>query len=84
MKTTRAIRRKPTVAATFRKTELDWMQANLEQFEPYRGQWVVVEGEGIIAAEPEYADARASAVKQGVDCPFIFRIPEDDTPFMGV
>jgi hypothetical protein len=84
MKTTRAKPRKHIATGNHRKTELDWMQANLEQFEPYRGQWVVVEGEGIIAAAPEYADARASAVKQGVDCPFIFRIPEDDTPFMGV
>ena len=84
MKTTQAIPERPAVTATFRKTELDWMEANLDKFEPHRGQWVVVEGEAIIAASPDYTEARASAVKQGVDRPFIFRIPEDDTPFMGV
>lgn len=71
-------------AGSHRKTEMDWLQANPELFAPHRGQWVVVEGERIVAASPEYAEARASALKQGVEVPFIFFIPEDDLPFMGV
>ena len=73
-----------TQRAGRRQIEMDWISSNAKELGKYRGQWIVVEGEAVLAADKDYEPARVQAAKGGIDCPLIFFVPDDDLPFMGV
>ena len=64
--------------------KLDWISSNAKELGKYRGQWIVVEGERVLAHDKDYQPARDQAVKAGINRPLIFFVPDDDLPFMGV
>lgn len=70
--------------APYREVEMNWLEGRPESLQAYRGMWVVVEGENVVASAAEYEDARRDAVAAGLRRPFLFFVPEDDRPFMGV
>jgi hypothetical protein len=74
----------PSVPAGRRQIEMDWISSNAKELGKYRGQWIVVEGERVLAHDKDYQPARDQAVKAGINRPLIFFVPDDDLPFMGV
>lgn len=61
-----------------RDRELNWMSTHPGEIAAHKGQWIVLEGDGILSADADYNVARDEATKAGVKCPFIFQVPEDD------
>jgi hypothetical protein len=48
------------------------------------GQWVAVEGDRLIAADPDALKVYAAAKAEGIQSPFLVHIvPEDPLPFVG-
>jgi len=63
--------------AKSRERELAWRRAHREELqERFAGQWVVLEGEKVVAASPNAAEAAEQARTQGVSVPFIFYVDE--------
>jgi hypothetical protein len=66
-----------------RQDESEWMATHQDVLNAHRGEWVVIEGSQMIAADPDYMTARNQATAAGIKVPFIYRVPEDDLPFAG-
>jgi hypothetical protein len=66
-----------------RQDESEWMATHQEELNSHRGEWVVIEGSRLVAADPDCLTARNIALKEGIKIPFIYRVPEDDLPFAG-
>jgi hypothetical protein len=62
----------------YRHREMEWLSAHAGELVKHAGEWIVLEGDGIIASDPEYQTARDQAVARGITRPLIFFIPEDD------
>lgn len=68
-----------------RLTEIEWMKKNTEVSEEYRGKWIVVENNELIASDKDYSRARAIAKERGIKRPFIVFIPSTPSSgFMGI
>lgn len=65
----------PRSADPFRTREQDWIDSHREQLEAYRGEWIVVEGDRLVAHSPDAATAFAEARRQGIQVPFVEWIP---------
>ncbi|MBI4455089.1 MAG: hypothetical protein HY644_04235 [Acidobacteria bacterium] len=78
--TTEAESRRP---APTRTREVAWLNENQEG---YRGQWVVVEGERVIAHGLDYLTVRRTAIHSGIEVPFIIHVPDEPIRyhFMGL
>jgi hypothetical protein len=69
-----------TVPFRDRQKEMAWIKNNRNQF---ANQWVVVEGERLIAADADGHRAFAIAKAAGIAVPFLVHIlPEDPLPFI--
>ena len=63
-----------------RRREMDWIKENRAQ---YADQWVVVDGERLIASGADGHQVFAAAKAAGIDVPFLVHVlPEDPLPFM--
>lgn len=63
-----------------RSREIEWPRANRPK---YADQWVVVEGDRLIAADADALKAYAAAAAAGIDVPFLIHVlPEDEVPFV--
>jgi Family of unknown function (DUF5678) len=64
-----------------RNPEMEWVAENRAA---YVGQWVAVEGDRLIAADPDALKVYAAAKAEGIQSPFLVHIvPEDPLPFVG-
>lgn len=69
-----------TVPSRDRSREIDWLKENRAR---YADQWVVVEGDRLIAADEDALKAFAAAKAAGIDVPFLVHVlPEDPLPFV--
>jgi hypothetical protein len=63
-----------------RSREMDWLKENRAQ---YADQWVVVEGDRLIAADVDAHKVFTAAKAAGIEVPFLVRVlPEDPLPFV--
>lgn len=69
-----------------REQELAWIEKHRTKLEEkYPGQWIVVEGEQLVAASNDPAKAAQQAENRGVQIPFLYRVPSsEDLPFIGL
>ena len=68
-----------------RQTEIDWIKRNTEISAEYRGKWVVLEKDELIASDKDYKRARAIAKERGIKRPFIVFVPSTpNSRFMGI
>ncbi len=65
--------------SVFRRRELDWSNSNQRALSVHAGQWVVLEGEEIIAHGENIAEAVRIARQRGIQRPFVFRVEEDNS-----
>ena len=77
------LQQKPTsrmVPSRDRGREMDWIKENRAG---YADQWVVVDGDRLIAANVDGHKAFAAAKAAGIDVPFLVHVlPEDPLPFV--
>jgi len=63
-----------------RSRETVWLKENRGK---YAGQWVVVEGARLVAADADALKAYAAAKAGGIEVPFLIHVcPEDPLPFV--
>jgi hypothetical protein len=63
-----------------RGREIAWLAENRAK---YADQWVVVEGDRLIAADADALKAFAAAQSAGIEVPFLVHVlPEDPLPFV--
>jgi hypothetical protein len=68
-----------------RQAEIEWMNKNTLISDEYRGKWVVVENNELIASDKDYGRARAIAKERGIERPFIVFVPvKRSGGFMGI
>jgi len=68
-----------------RQAEIEWMNRNSLVSDEYRGKWVVVEKNELIASDKDYGRARAIAKERGIKRPFIVFVPvKRGGGFMGI
>jgi hypothetical protein len=71
----------PCEPMTDRTREFDWIERHKHE---YAGQWVVLDGDRLLAASPDRAEVSA-AVKAAAKPPLIHRIPSpEDLPYVGI
>jgi len=64
-------------AASYREPETTLRQTRPELFAPYAGQWVVLEGEQIIARGRHLRRVLQRARSRGVPSPYVFYVEPD-------
>ncbi len=68
-----------------RQEEMNWLARRKDLVERYGGQWIVLEGDQLIANDVDYVRARETATQKGIEHPFIFLVPSKETgAFVGV
>src|SRR6266699_3950712 len=77
---------KPSAEADSARTqELQWVRDHSTVLRDLAGKWVVVEGDRLVASDPQYETAREMAVHKGIVRPFIIYVPESvEGAFMGL
>ncbi len=66
----------PALSAPHRRREQAWCRHHEEELEAYVGQWVVLEGEEIMAHGTDPARVVDQARERGIEIPYIFFIEE--------
>ncbi len=76
----------PALQPPRRHKEIAWRRAHEKELETYAGQWVVLEGETIVAHGKKPAEVLECAKGQGVRIPYIFYVEEfePDVAMMGL
>lgn len=65
-------------STTWRHRELAWRHANAALLEDrYRGSWVALEGDRIVAYGQSAAEVAQAARREGVGSPYLFRVTQD-------
>jgi len=63
-----------------RRREIEWLKENRAK---YLDQWVVVEGDRLVAADADGVNAYDAAIAAGIEVPFLIHVlPEDPLPFV--
>ncbi len=80
------IHQSKSAAAGHRVRELNFQERNPEALRPFVGQWVVLEGESIIAHGTDPMRVVADARSRGVRVPYVFYVEElkDDSVWIGL
>ena len=60
-----------------REIERAWRRAHPEVLRPLAAQWVVLEGEQVIAVGPDPVPLVQTARAQGIRSPYVFRVDVD-------
>jgi lactam utilization protein B len=66
----------PGLSPPRRARELAWRCAHEDELQAYAGQWVVLEGEQIVAHGENPAGAVEQARSQGIRVPYVFYVEE--------
>ncbi len=61
-----------------RQVELQWRRTHKEVLQRLLGQWVVLEGERIVASGPSLAEAVRQARARGIRVPYVFQVENVD------
>lgn len=80
------IHQSKSAAAGHRVRELKFQESNPEALRPFIGQWVVLEGESIMAHGSDPVRVVADARSLGVRVPYVFYVEElkDDSVWIGL
>jgi hypothetical protein len=59
-----------------RETEMKWLESNKELLLSLHGKWIAVEGDQLVAADPDFSKVSEKARSSGIAVPFILFVPE--------
>lgn len=57
-----------------------WLEEHASELSTLAGEWLVIEGDALIAHGPDYLAVLAEARQQGVDVPFVEHVPQHVAP----
>jgi hypothetical protein len=61
-------------------TAHDWVNSHRNALEHYKGQFVAVDHNGIIAASYDFDEVSNKAKSKSIRPPFVFKVPDSDKP----
>jgi hypothetical protein len=56
----------------FRARELEWRRAHPEVLKAFEGEWIVIEGDEVVAHDREFAHVMNQARSRGIRIPYVF------------
>jgi hypothetical protein len=65
------------VASSVRHRELEWRRTHMETLKQFENEWVVLEGEDIIAHGPDATQVIREAKSRGIRMPYIFFVERE-------
>jgi DNA mismatch repair ATPase MutL len=72
------------VGISLREAEKTWLESHARELSAFAGEWLVVEGEELIAHSVDMVKAVKEARSRGVRIPYVTRLPlEKEAPFIG-
>lgn len=71
---------KPTVVDDYGQAQLTWFESNPPELEPYRGKWVALIGQTVVASGATMMEALNEVRRRGLTGPFLARVPSLDEP----
>jgi uncharacterized protein DUF5678 len=74
-----ARKRQETTKSRHRQRELEWIETHTDEMRRLAGEWVVLEGEDLIAHGKSASRVVASARRKGIKVPFVFYVESPDT-----
>ena len=77
-RTSTARKRPEVVKSAHRQREFEWMRMHADEMRRLAGQWVVFEGEQLVAHGKNAARVVASARRKGVAVPLVFFVEPPD------
>ena len=73
-----------STASRLRERELEWRQTHAETLRQFENEWVVLEGEEIIAHGSDAAKVIGEAKFKGVGIPYIFFVEQESDDFVRI
>lgn len=67
-------KRGETITSTYRQSEFEWIRTHADVLRRLAGQWVVLEGEEIVAHGKNAARVVGSARRKGIAVPFVLYV----------
>jgi len=74
----------PSTAPRFRERELEWRSTHVETLRQFENEWVVLEGEEIIAHGSDAAQVIREAKSRGIKTPYIFFVEQESDDFVRI
>jgi hypothetical protein len=75
MARTSAVRkRQEIVRSTHRQREFEWIETHADEMRRLAGEWVVLEGDQLVAHGKNAARVFATAKRKGIAVPFVFYV----------
>ena len=69
-----ARKRQEGIKSTHRQRELEWIETHTDELRRLAGEWVVLEGEDLVAHGKNATSVVASARRKGIKVPFVFYV----------
>ena len=73
-RTSTARKHQEVIKSTHRQRELEWIQTHADEMRRLAGEWVVLEGDALVAHGKSASRVVASARRKGVTVPFVFYV----------
>jgi len=74
----------PSIPPSFRERELEWRSTHAETLRRFENEWVVLEGEEIIAHGSDAAQVIREAKSRGIKTPYIFFVEQESDNFVRI
>jgi hypothetical protein len=55
--------------------EMTWLTENSRYLERYRGEWLLIEGQHLVAHGANFGDIRAAIRERNIQSPFVYYVP---------
>lgn len=69
-----ARKRQEVVRSTHRQREFEWIETHADEMRRLAGEWVVIEGDRLVAHGKNAAPVFATAKRKGITVPFVFYV----------
>lgn len=64
--------------SSFRKQEMDWLEAHKNEFKEYENCWLAIDGDRLVAYGPKLSQVVAEAKRKGVNNPLTVFVPLEE------
>jgi Family of unknown function (DUF5678) len=72
-----------TAQPRLESTELCWLRRNDQEIIRYRGEWLLIVGDRLVAHSSNFREVRDSIRRNNVMSPFVYYVPkQDELPFV--
>lgn len=67
-----------------RQKSSEWLCTHDEEMKAYRGKWILLEGHQLLGVDDDFHTLFVRAKAAGIDVPFVYPVPPNDLPFVGI